>query len=195
MSKFVIKHSERQHHHHHHHHHHLHHHHHCQYHNHHNYHEHFVIKHSKQRKSWSVHLPSFAQITNRETRQHCGSHIYSDERKRVWEGTQKGPSHNFVLKLNITPGKGVFIFIFWGVFYLIFSLNPISHLGLQRCTSFSLFLQRHRYTTANSKQKKSLKLVLPRVWQNFEATRQKKRTFTIRLTARRGGDQPPWPWP
>ena len=154
MSKFVIKHSERQHHHHHHHHH--------------NYHEHFVIKHSKQRKSWSVHLPSFAQITNRETRQHCGSHIYSDERR--CKGTQKGPSHNFVLKLNITPGKGVFIFIFWGVLYLIFSLNPISHLGLQRCTSFSLFLQRHRYTTANSKQEKSLKLVLPRVWQNFKAT-------------------------
>ena len=117
--------------------------------------------------SSSSSLPSilhhFAQIINRKTRQHCGSHIYSDERKRRCEGTPKGPSYNFVLKLNITPGQGVSIFIFQRVLFIIFALNPISHLGLQRCTSFSLFLQRHRYTTAISKQKKTLKLVLPRV--------------------------------
>ena len=111
--------------------------------------------------SSSSSLPSilhhFAQIINRETRQHCGSQIYSDEKK----GCEKGPSHDFVLELNITQGR--LHFHFSEVPLYNFSLNPISHLGLQRCTSFSLFLQRHRYTIAISKQKKSLKLVLPRV--------------------------------
>ena len=81
--------------------------------------------------SSSSSLPSilhhFAQIINRKTRQHCGSHIYSDERKRRCEGTPKGPSYNFVLKLNITPGQGVSIFIFRRVFFIMFYLNPISH--------------------------------------------------------------------
>ena len=122
MSKFVIKHSERQHHHHHQHHHHL------------------------------LHCHQFYTILHRSLIGKPGSIVALKSTPTRKKGCEKGPSHDFVLELNITQGR--LHFHFSEVPLYNFSLNPISHLGLQRCTSFSLFLQRHRYVHNCNQQTK-----------------------------------------